>query len=289
MLRAWSCDGLRVARSISRIRQIPTIRRNAISATSLHQSVGAYQSFPTLNDSERIEVLKRFGTDMRVKDDGIITLKECKMCDKGNRDKDDNLWKLNVFPPGNYHCFRCSCSGSWKDLKQKSLGVFPSSSLTIAKNKDNSPFVIPAQQLSLRSFYNLFPDNDKEHTTSASKNTLDDIVDRKDIKEYLNNVRGLRDDVLQKYGVGFTRQEFLSNENEWVSQVCVTFPWQMPRATLEGVPLNFVRPADEFSTSRDHLIVRTKYRSVFIFFFHKNSSVMYFLYSFHILYHHLRV
>ena len=52
---------------------------------------------------------------------------------------------------------------------------------------------------------------------------------RKIVKEYLHEKRGLDDEVLKKYQVGFTVQQFLidneEGESEWQDQICITFPW----------------------------------------------------------------
>ena len=47
-----------------------------------------------------------------------LEFKVCNLCDKDNKDKADNLWKLWLNADGSYHCFRCAEHGSFNRLKQ---------------------------------------------------------------------------------------------------------------------------------------------------------------------------
>lgn len=221
---------------------------------------------------ELLNVLKKFGTDIRAKPDGQFELKECKLCTKRNKDKPDNLWKLNVWPSGSYNCFRCSSSGNWYDLKNKAAGCEGScgEQATVfnvggkassnrmnssTSDKDKAPSVIPNQTISSKVYYNLFP----EASPKAVKETELDVTRRTQVKEYLNTVRGLHDEVLKKYNIGYAVQQFLSNDNEWVDQVCITFPWQVGPDVLEGKELKYTA-TDDANSKRDSTIVRIKYR-----------------------------
>ena len=70
-------------------------------------------------ESDMLHVLSSFKTDIRPRADGIIEVKECKLCSKGNRSNVDNLWKLGIWPTGGYNCFRCGRGGNWNDLKTR--------------------------------------------------------------------------------------------------------------------------------------------------------------------------
>lgn len=76
-----------------------------------------------LQRSELMGVLQKFNTDIREQADGRIELKECKLCNKKNRLKADNIWKLSVWQEtGSFNCMRCSKGGSWRDL-QRAVGM----------------------------------------------------------------------------------------------------------------------------------------------------------------------
>jgi hypothetical protein len=71
------------------------------------------------NQAEVINEVSKFGSDLRVQLNDIVNVRECKLCNKRNRDKADNLWVLHVWPSGSFHCFRCANSGNWTTLKEK--------------------------------------------------------------------------------------------------------------------------------------------------------------------------
>jgi twinkle protein len=93
-------------------------------------------------------------------------------------------------------------------------------------------YVVPDQALTNQHFLNLFPTDDDNQAPAipeqeAKKAKL--AEQRQIVKDYLNQTRGLDDEVLRKYQVGFTVQQFLienaEGESEWKDQICVTFPW----------------------------------------------------------------
>lgn len=199
-------------------------------------------------------ILKTCNTDIRerfVNNKIVYTLKECKLCNKGNRDKLDNIWKLTVWDRGSYYCHRCSCSGSLKDLKQK---IFNISNIndenkinhtTTNNNKNNKinnskhdkTYIIPNQQTMLKNYFDLFPEENPTSSSSSSSSIVSNlrntttltlnhnsainnstnttqknhkkgtttIIDnqaRCDVKRYLNETRGISDQILKKYNVG---------------------------------------------------------------------------------------
>ena len=95
--------------------------------------------------------------------------------------------------------------------------------------KDKKSFVTPDQQQMKIYNSNLFPsscDPDK-----GAEPALTQVVKERQqrVLTYLRENRMLSDYVLQKYQVGWTLQQFLSNETDkkWVDHICVTFPWIM--------------------------------------------------------------
>lgn len=215
-----------------------------------------------------------------------IEVKECHLCEKPNKSKLDNVWKLTInCQNGSFYCFRCSTGGGWKDFKRK-LGQYvengsndpvsnsssasssssnaadKASSTVEEDTKTNGLFALPHQEFFHRYHTNLFPTS-----TSSGNATLDTA--RAQVKEYLNVKRGLNDKVLEKYMVGFTIQQFLSGDSEqeqqWVDHICVTLPWI---AAKDDPALNWSSYKDIASggspcvvtDKRQFTILRMKYR-----------------------------
>lgn len=177
-------------------------------------------------------VVDSLQTEHRLKDNGCLELKQCNLCSKPNKEKVDNIWKLNVRPDGSYYCFRCGIGGSFVDLKRKAnkslekgsteQEIEPTPPKDIvsefsASDGGDAPVkkVYPNQLHSLQYHLNLFPANPDSNKDDAKRTAA---------KHYLNTVRGLSDDVLQRYLVGYTVQQFLNNDSDWIDHVCVTFP-----------------------------------------------------------------
>lgn len=201
---------------------------------------------------EILSLLKTMETETRQKSaSGPYEVKECKLCNKKNRSMPDNIWKLNVRQNGSYHCYRCDQKGSWFDLKRKAGEKFIYTSVsdnldvdsivapTAATNKtsilkpgkskigtagsedEEKKYLFPSQKQMTDNHYSLFPSCDEKGTEHA-----DTPARRAAVKTYLNDVRGLNDEILAKYGVGLATQQFLGSEKgEWRDHTCVTFPW----------------------------------------------------------------
>ncbi len=225
----------------------------------------------TLSKKVLISTLKKFNTDIREKPDGMFEVRECKLCHKKNRDKPDNLYKLCVWPSGSYNCFRCNSSGNWFHLKEKAemLGegtpsedvkiykVSGSAAAVVPKEAGQPPtYIIPNQHISYKPYRQLFPTVEQ---LCARKESETDLAQRRQVRHYLNHVRGLNDAVLQKYGVGLSVLDFLSAENEWEPKVCISFPWQVRPDYLEGKLTKFTHP-DDAKSEKEFMIVRSKFR-----------------------------
>ena len=169
---------------------------------------------------EMKRVLAALKSKHRVKanGEGILEVEVCRFCAKGNKDKEDNLWKLYINPNGSYHCFRCAVGGSWFNLKK--IITTDSSLSCVANNsmKDTGPKAEPVTQVlkippkigptpvTIRLFNHRI--EDKEHAVNAAK-----------VLRYLNDTRGLNNIVLMRYGVGMALQQFQSNLGKWEDQV----------------------------------------------------------------------
>jgi hypothetical protein len=212
-----------------------------------------------------------------------LEVRECHLCHKGNKEKQDNIWKLKINNNGSYYCFRCSAGGNWAEFKEKALKVkvvassssSPVSSPSVentakdttASATTSSPSssaapdiekVTPVDSRSISSvqIYN-FPDQEQyfqyhrnlfplkpEYGKSSFMKSLQ--ANRKVVKSYLHDNRKLNDIVLRKYGIGFTLQQFLNDENEWKDHVCITFPWIIPSEQIKEDQISFKpKPSEE--------------------------------------------
>ncbi|KAJ1440893.1 hypothetical protein B484DRAFT_476558 [Ochromonadaceae sp. CCMP2298] len=239
-----------------------------------------------------IDVLNRFGTDIREKSPGQFELRECKLCDKGNRDALDNLWKLTVWENGGFNCFRCSTKGNWTDLKEASgrVGRAPgarggsftalkpssASSSTFSSTSSSAPtssssasdsepkaYVIPNQAIYKKAQSSLF---DPPQTGGNGFERRVSQAQQDQARKYLNEVRGINDTTLLKYSVGVAVQQYLNDVNEWVDHVCVTFPWVVHVAQSDLHGAVFASAADKEAGGGGggggSLIARMKYRSL---------------------------
>jgi hypothetical protein len=169
------------------------------------------------------------GTEYRLKDENSYDVKVCNLCPKGNKNDPGNLWKLHIFENGNYYCFRCSEKGSWYKLKSlvrnTTTGISTSLStlneIITNKNANDSDtdqkvsMTIPTDQNSLNKYsYELF-----HKSTNETKKVL----------KYLNTKRGLNTDILKKYRVGISKQQFQNDKGDWELELCVTFPWMISK------------------------------------------------------------
>ena len=120
--------------------------------------------------------------------DGHYEVQVCNFCDKGNKQKEGNLWKLYVNDDGSYRCFRCSKGGSWFDLKRKvANGVYHDTKIETIDFKSSSktsekPTVIDAKLISSMPT-RLFGEEEGAQT----------------VLKYLTETRGLNKLTLQRF------------------------------------------------------------------------------------------
>lgn len=233
-----------------------------------------------------LAVVAQWNTSYRAKPTGEVEVKECHLCSKGNRSNIDNLWKLCVRPNGSYYCFRCSCGGNYAELKTKAAEIGGSLSHSSnsespkfveaptlkveapAQEKKSDKIVLPDQYRAFQYHLNLFP---PPGVLSKASNSMAQHRDR--VKKYLNEVRGLNDDILKKYLVGFGIQQFLNDENKWIDHVCVSFPWIQLSQSVDENSIKFDSGTKPFpiqgkSTNNkpvtilndDYYVMRMKYR-----------------------------
>ena len=160
-------------------------------------------------------------TEYRKFDSNSIDVKVCNLCSKGNKLKDDNLWKLRIHEEGSFHCFRCSTHGNWFQLKSKarnsSTPLLSSNELLGSGTDIRKVNKVPDNQEALFNYCDALLKNPYKN----EKATL--------ALEYLKKERKLNKKVLSAYGVGFSTVLFLDDSNNRVSESCITFPWMVTK------------------------------------------------------------
>lgn len=174
------------------------------------------------------EVLGKMNSESSKQANGDICVRECSLCDKGNKSKPDNQWKLIVRPDGSYYCYRCSLSGSWNTLQKLVSGDKVSIRSIESEDSPKVSNVFPNQAQAYAYTKMLFPDD--ETSAPPTQQTQDNQQPRSvaEVRRYLVEERGLSRGILMQYGVGYGTQKFLNAAGKWEENACVTFPWIMP-------------------------------------------------------------
>jgi hypothetical protein len=192
-------------------------------------------SSPSAPSAPVVQFVETLNQEYRVRPDGQIEVKECHLCNKRNKDKPDNCWKLMVHTNGSYHCFRCAESGSFELLQakmnapvSKRTQVKPSPVISLSASADGQSrgkyeitqraveYVLPDQREYGQLHADLFahteadPGNIHEHITVGSTNTQR-RNDAASVLKYLYNVRCISPAILRKYQVGIAKQQFLND------------------------------------------------------------------------------
>jgi len=187
------------------------------------------------------------------RNNGKYEVQVCNFCDKGNKSKESNQWKLCINDDGSYHCFRCALHGSWFDLKRRVLGSSFGSNYTspspemledVASVGQAAPSiaVLPDQTQAFAHTKTLF-------AADCDSNSV--------LMDYLTNTRGLNRATLQRYGVGCATMDFLNDDDEWESHDCITFPWMDNESNSDGPD-----PENTVHSQRSFKIKRIKYRAL---------------------------
>ncbi len=97
-----------------------------LKSTYVRGGIGHQSYTPPIHEINN--VVDVMDTDCRKVGDRL-EFKVCNLCDKDNKEKADNLWKLWLNSDGSYHCFRCAEHGTFNRLKQI---------IGISKNNNNN-------------------------------------------------------------------------------------------------------------------------------------------------------
>lgn len=188
-----------------------------------------------VDSNELKDLLDTMETRYRKSNDGY-ELQVCNFCNKGNKHKESNLWKLKVNSDGSYHCYRCSLHGTWFDLKRRVSSCNDNEIISSNNNEKNEEepaiksekVVVPDQQV----VYS-FAQQIQVKTNPNSKLATDYLTQIRKISKviylkyvlFLSSIASLI--VRIRYGVGVTTQKFLNDNDEWEELPCLTFPWMV--------------------------------------------------------------
>jgi twinkle protein len=160
-----------------------------------------------------------------------IRVRECPFCHATNG-KLDNMFKLNLSKAnGSYNCFRCHAKGSYAHfkhrlhvLRQRGVDVGPEQAHSVQASNSTAAVPVPHAGDAARG------------TQRLSSSASDGVA-----RSYLVNTRGLRMDVIEKYGVGLVNFNFKDKgSDDWVRHECFAFPMygaanQLVRQKIRGV------------------------------------------------------
>lgn len=170
-----------------------------------------------LRKEELESYLKRYGLNYKL-DAGkdAVHVEVCPFC-HDTKGLAENHYKLCIWlQRGKFMCLRCNAKGLWFDFKRR-LGFdddfvtsfqHPSKSRSLSASHGETNLKLPKQG-SQDAFVNNLWNKEGNRTCDA--------------KNFLNGTRGLKDNVLRKYGIGASMFSFL-NGNEWKQERCITFP-----------------------------------------------------------------
>lgn len=135
------------------------------------------------------------------------------------------MYKLYILrSSGVFLCHRCKSKGSWFDLKQQlSFADEQITSMGKRSRSSQQPVGLKVETESLGTVEpQPSPDQQRKYETLLHGHR-DSTSDETPVKRYLNNERGLKDDVLKVYGVGATSCRFFGG-NGWSTEWSMTFP-----------------------------------------------------------------
>lgn len=155
---------------------LPSLRRHEVTFVSKHFKV---------ETNEIQSVLEAMQSRHR-RADGHYEVQICNLCDKGNKQKEDNMWKLYVNDDGSYRCFRCSKGGSWFDLKRK-----------VGMGGVSTPGV-EVTQFKTKELAKLHPPLPADQITGYAKMLCRDEEGPRKVLEYLTETRGITKGILQR-------------------------------------------------------------------------------------------
>ncbi|TYZ61602.1 hypothetical protein PybrP1_002016 [[Pythium] brassicae (nom. inval.)] len=192
--------------------------------------------------------------------DTHFVVRECPFCHP-THGRADNLFKLYVHKAqGVYKCHRCGASGSWFDFKSKlqsNVGVSSADGVLHGGGNSIADAAAPKVIQAL----------DNAKAMAIQKNLLEE-PEFKAVLTYLTEQRGIRLDVLQKYGVGAIEQPFRNENGDQVPAKCISFPWMARQHDLDamGVICDDLasRPAGGTANGDKNLfnVIRLKIRAV---------------------------
>ena len=208
---------------------------------SKYNDIGAEEVRSYLESMPDIEIRERH--------DQII-IRDCSVLPEGfclkpsGLEKSDNQWKVYFKSTGGvWFCHRCGSTGSWYDLKRLQNGGSISRGLRAIDIESSASATASRPQLrgahDGRGKVELrLPDQvavSHYAVTFAANPQGAPEVD--DIRHYLTKQRGLKMEVLVKYGVGCATYRFPEG-NTYVNAPCVTFPWVMTQADMKQQDLD---------------------------------------------------
>ncbi|CAH0476726.1 unnamed protein product [Peronospora belbahrii] len=202
--------------------------------------------------------LRRKSFTMRETDSHFV-VRDCPFC-HATYGKADNLFKMYVHKTqGMYKCHRCGSAGSWFDFKRKLQdGVDVASSIGALYSESNARARVSSEEVKVIQTL------DNEKAVAIQKNLVDD-PEFEPLLKYLTDIRGITQEVLQKYCVGAIEQPFWDHElNGRVNAKCISFPWMARQMDMKamGVVCQEEKKRQETEDKNLYDVIRLKLRAV---------------------------
>eukprot|EP00189_Rhodosorus_marinus_P000956 CAMPEP_0113960114 /NCGR_PEP_ID=MMETSP0011_2-20120614/4528_1 /TAXON_ID=101924 /ORGANISM="Rhodosorus marinus" /LENGTH=770 /DNA_ID=CAMNT_0000971517 /DNA_START=261 /DNA_END=2573 /DNA_ORIENTATION=- /assembly_acc=CAM_ASM_000156 len=170
-----------------------------------------------LQPGEVHDLLRRHDIEFRDSSDGI-SVKNCPFCHPINN-KRENQWKLSInTAKGIFMCHRCSAKGGWWTLRNKlySLGNNETAS------QGNGGFSMGIEINPLGGSYQRRGESAKI-TAEEQEKWVNVLSESAGLQHYMQQVRGLKPEVLETYGVGGVNFPFMTDGRR-IQKLCFTFP-----------------------------------------------------------------
>lgn len=133
-------------------------------ATTTSKTKAASSQYPLGTAAQtRLRLLAALATKARVRSNGDYEVKHCNLCDKPNKEKLDNLWKLLIRPDCSYYCYRCACGGgssnmklilSKKGIELPKIGSIDTKALFVSSSKSVTLSVVDSKSAATKNTVN---------------------------------------------------------------------------------------------------------------------------------------
>uniref|UniRef100_K3WZ52 SF4 helicase domain-containing protein n=1 Tax=Globisporangium ultimum (strain ATCC 200006 / CBS 805.95 / DAOM BR144) TaxID=431595 RepID=K3WZ52_GLOUD len=212
-------------------------------------------SYYQLEDPQEIaEFLGRKKLVSRETDTHFV-VRDCPFCHP-THGKADNIFKLYVQKAqGVYKCHRCGASGSWFDFKSKLQSNIAVNSMEGVMHGGGASSIAEAM------LPKVIQALDNAKAMAIQQNLLEE-PEFQSVLRYLTETRGIKKEVLQKYGVGAIEQPFRNDVGDLETSKCISFPWMARQQDLDAMGVICDSETPQSGDKNLFNVIRLKIRAV---------------------------